>query len=88
MASVRRGEPSSATLINYKKGGKRFVNQVRVPVLPIDFALIWGGRPISVRGPSRPPRCWGHVLHTSYLGAVTANSATLHVAGEHSPSVQ
>jgi hypothetical protein len=29
MASVRRGEPSSATLVNYKKGGKRFVNQVR-----------------------------------------------------------
>jgi hypothetical protein len=28
MASVRRGEPSSATLVNYKKGGKRFVNQV------------------------------------------------------------
>jgi len=30
MASVRRGEPSSATLINYKKGGKRFVNQVSI----------------------------------------------------------
>ena len=30
MASVRRGEPSSATLVNYKKGGERFVNQVKV----------------------------------------------------------
>ena len=33
MASVRRGEPASATLVNYKKGGKRFVNQVEV--LPV-----------------------------------------------------
>lgn len=30
MSSVRRGEPSSATLVNYKKGGERFVNQVKV----------------------------------------------------------
>jgi len=27
MASVRRGESSSATLVNYKKGGARFLNQ-------------------------------------------------------------
>ena len=30
MSSVHRGEPTSATLINYKKGGQRFVNQVQV----------------------------------------------------------
>lgn len=30
MSSVRRGEASSATLVNYKKGGVRFVNQVQV----------------------------------------------------------
>lgn len=30
MMSVRRGEPTSATLVNYKKGGERFVNQVKV----------------------------------------------------------
>jgi len=30
MSSVRRGESSSATLVNYKKGGVRFVNQVQV----------------------------------------------------------
>jgi len=30
MSSVRRGEASSATLVNYKKGGERFVNQVKV----------------------------------------------------------
>ena len=30
MSSVRRGEPSSATLVNYKKDGERFVNQVKV----------------------------------------------------------
>jgi len=30
MSSVRRGESSSATLVNYKKGGVKFVNQVQV----------------------------------------------------------
>jgi PAS domain S-box-containing protein len=30
MASVRRGEAHSARLVNYKKGGVRFVNQVQV----------------------------------------------------------
>ena len=30
MSSVQRGEPTSATLVNYKKGGVRFVNQVTV----------------------------------------------------------
>ena len=30
MSSVARGEPTSATLINYKKGGTKFVNQVQV----------------------------------------------------------
>ena len=30
MSSVHRGEPTSATLVNYKKGGQRFVNQVKV----------------------------------------------------------
>lgn len=30
MASVRRGEPASAQLVNYKKGGARFVNQLQV----------------------------------------------------------
>ena len=30
MLSVQRGEPTSATLVNYKKDGKRFVNQVSV----------------------------------------------------------
>jgi len=30
MSSVRRGQPASATLVNYKKGGERFVNQVQV----------------------------------------------------------
>lgn len=30
MASVKRGEPASARLVNYKKGGVRFVNQVQV----------------------------------------------------------
>ena len=30
MASVRRGEGASATLVNYKKGGVRFVNNVTV----------------------------------------------------------
>ena len=30
MARVRRGESASATLVNYKKGGERFVNQVQV----------------------------------------------------------
>ena len=30
MSSVHRGEPTSATLVNYKKGGQRFVNQVQV----------------------------------------------------------
>jgi PAS domain S-box-containing protein len=33
MASVGRGEPTSATLVNYKKGGQRFVNQVQVTPL-------------------------------------------------------
>ncbi|EOD34818.1 putative PAS domain protein [Emiliania huxleyi CCMP1516] len=32
MASVRRGESSSATLVNYKKGGARFLNQAHAPV--------------------------------------------------------
>jgi len=40
MASVRRGEPASATLVNYKKGGVRFVNQVQVmPVYNDDDEL-------------------------------------------------
>lgn len=30
MTSVERGEPTSATLVNYKKGGVKFVNQVTV----------------------------------------------------------
>mmetsp|Transcript_3148 Transcript_3148/g.9817 ORF Transcript_3148/g.9817 Transcript_3148/m.9817 type:complete len:317 (-) Transcript_3148:37-987(-) len=30
MTSVRRGESSSATLVNYKKGGARFLNQVHI----------------------------------------------------------
>ncbi|KAL1506887.1 hypothetical protein AB1Y20_007752 [Prymnesium parvum] len=30
MASVRRGEPGEATLVNYKKNGEKFVNQVKV----------------------------------------------------------
>ena len=30
MSSVVRGEPTSATLVNYKKGNLRFVNQVAV----------------------------------------------------------
>ena len=30
MQSARRGEPGSATLINYKKGDVKFVNQVHV----------------------------------------------------------
>mmetsp|Transcript_40342 Transcript_40342/g.91376 ORF Transcript_40342/g.91376 Transcript_40342/m.91376 type:complete len:295 (-) Transcript_40342:723-1607(-) len=37
MARVRRGESASATLVNYKKGGERFVNQVQVtPVFNAD----------------------------------------------------
>lgn len=33
MASVARGEPTSATLVNYKKGGQKFLNQVQVTPL-------------------------------------------------------
>ena len=40
MMSVQRGEPTSATLVNYKKGGERFVNQVTVtPVYNDDDEL-------------------------------------------------
>ena len=40
MLSVQRGEPTSATLVNYKKGGQRFVNQVSVtPVYNDDDEL-------------------------------------------------
>jgi len=40
MSSVRRGEASSATLVNYKKGGVRFVNQVQLtPVYNEDDEL-------------------------------------------------
>lgn len=30
MASVRRCEPATGTLFNYKKSGERFVNQVQI----------------------------------------------------------
>jgi len=33
MRNVKRGEPGTATLVNYKKGGVRFVNQVSVQPL-------------------------------------------------------
>jgi len=37
MSSVARGEPTSATLINYKKGGTKFINQVQItPVMNED----------------------------------------------------
>ena len=40
MSSVQRGEPTSATLVNYKKGGVKFVNQVTVtPVYNEDDEL-------------------------------------------------
>jgi len=40
MNCVRRGESASATVVNYKKGGVRFVNQVQVtPVYDEDDEL-------------------------------------------------
>ena len=30
MSSVRRCEPATATVVNYKKGGERFINQVHI----------------------------------------------------------
>lgn len=40
MSSVRRGEPTSATLVNYKKDGSKFLNQVQVmPIVNEDDEL-------------------------------------------------
>ena len=40
MANVKRGQAASATLVNYKKGGVRFVNQVSLrPVYNDDDEL-------------------------------------------------